>query len=128
MGVVVVAGALVFSACGQGGDKESVRSVSERFYVAVASKEGPKACSELGTDTVSELEKQEEKPCPKAVLELKLSGSKAAGETVYVNSAKVELVEGDTVFLDKEADGWKISAAGCKPTSDDEPYDCEVES
>jgi hypothetical protein len=128
VGGAVLAGALLFAGCGQGGEKEAVRSVSEHFYAAVASKDGRSACSDLDAHTISELEKQEQKPCPEAVLELKLSGSKAAGAAVYVNSARVDLVRGDSVFLGKESDGWKVSAAGCKPTVEDEPYDCAVES
>jgi hypothetical protein len=34
---------------------------------------------------------------------------------------------GDTLFLDQTSTGWKISAAGCRLTSPDEPYDCELE-
>ncbi len=126
----VAAGALLLLGCGAGGEQDAVRDVTEQFYAAVADKDGEAACSQLGKDTLTELEKQEREPCPKAVLGLKLSGSKAADASVYVTSARVELLKGDTVFLDEESDGWKIAAAGCKPAGDpdQEPYDCEVES
>jgi hypothetical protein len=127
---VALLGALLLSGCGRGADEDSARSVAEGFYSAVAAGDGQRACSELGSDTLTELEKQEGKPCPQAVLELKLSGSKAAGESVYLTSASVRLARGDTVFLDEGPDGWKVSAVGCKPMGrpSEEPYDCEVES
>jgi hypothetical protein len=130
VGVLLVAGTLVLLGCGQGGEKQSVRRVTEEFYAAVAAGEGSKACAELSADTITELEKQEQKRCPDAVLGLRLSGSKAAAAAVYLDSAEVELLTGDTVFLDEESDGWKVSAAGCKPAGkpSEEPYDCEVES
>jgi hypothetical protein len=44
-----------------------------------------------------------------------------------VTSASVALARGGAIFLDEAADGWEISAAGCRPTGDDLPYDCELE-
>jgi hypothetical protein len=32
-----------------------------------------------------------------------------------------------TTFLDEGARGWKVSVAGCTPTSPDLPYDCVLE-
>jgi hypothetical protein len=46
---------------------------------------------------------------------------------VYVTSASVALASGGTMFLDEAADGWEVSAAGCRPTTDDLPYDCALE-
>ena len=33
---------------------------------------------------------------------------------------------GDTVFLLRFPDGWRVSAAGCTPQGE-APYDCEVQ-
>ena len=70
------------------------------------------------------------KPCPEAVLALKLSGARVTAEQAYVTEAKVETDGGDSVFLEETGDdGWLVTAAGCRPTPDQEaPYDCEVES
>jgi hypothetical protein len=44
-----------------------------------------------------------------------------------VTSASVSLVDGGTLFLDEASDGWEISAAGCRPSAPDRPFDCELE-
>lgn len=117
------------SGCGAGGDDESAGNVAEGFYSAVAAKQGSAACSQLSESTVSELEKEEMAPCDKAVEELKLTGSRVARSVVFVTSALVELKGGDYVFLEKTSEGWKVSAAGCKPEpGEEQPADCEVES
>jgi hypothetical protein len=47
---------------------------------------------------------------------------------VEITSAYVRLTGGSADFLDEGPEGWRISAAGCKPgTSSDHPYQCEVE-
>jgi hypothetical protein len=122
------AGALAASGCGRGGAHDAVKQTAERFYHAVQARDGSAACELLGDETRKQLEKDEMKPCDQAVFELELQGSRADAATVTETSAEVHLAHGDTVFLDEGPDGWQVSAAGCKPGSDQEPYDCEVES
>ena len=50
-----------------------------------------------------------------------------AETSVYVTSAAVSLLDGGTLFLDEAPDGWEISAAGCRPSAPDRPFDCELE-
>jgi len=115
--------------CGAGGEDERAGRVAEEFYSAVAAGDGPRACAQLSESTLSELEKDEMSPCRRAVTELELSGAAVERSTVYVTSALVELRGGDRVFLDRTPEGWKVSAAGCKPEGGEEqPDDCEVES
>ena len=40
-----------------------------------------------------------------------------AKASVYVTSASVSLVDGNTLFLDEASDGWQVSAAGCRPSA-----------
>ena len=47
---------------------------------------------------------------------------------VYSTDAAVELLRGDTVFLQDTAEGWRIDAAGCRPQAHGKPADCELES
>ena len=118
-----------FAGCAAGSDDESAGAVARELYAAVAAKDGARACSQLSESTIQELESQEMKACEEAVTELQLSGSDVARATVYLTSARVELRGGDHVFLDKTAEGWKVSAAGCKPQpGEEQPDDCEVES
>ena len=46
---------------------------------------------------------------------------------VFGLSAKVDLADGKSVFLEETPAGWRVSAAGCTPVGGDEPYECEVE-
>ena len=115
--------------CGAGGEDERAARVAEQFYSAVAEKDGSTACAQLSESTLTELEKDEMSPCRRAVTELELSGAAVERSTVYVTSALVELRGGDRVFLDRTPEGWKVSAAGCKPEGGEEqPDDCEIES
>jgi hypothetical protein len=121
---------LALSACGQGDDREQVRSISERFNHALDGEDGAAACDELSTDTVKALQSQEKKPCPEAILGLGLKSSGTVRVQVFVTSAKVDLESGQTAFLDRDAEGWRLSAIGCAPKEGkpaDRPYDCELE-
>lgn len=86
------------------------------------------ACSRLAPETVKTLEKGGA-ACAQA---LKDAGLPAAGERRAVevagHSAQVRYA-GDTLFLARFDDGWRVTAAGCRLTSDDpsEPYDCDVD-
>src|SRR3712207_7370715 len=58
-----------------------------------------------------QLEKDEQKPCPMAVLELELAGVTPATTAVYVEQAKADFRGGDSVFLEETKNGWRVSAA-----------------
>jgi hypothetical protein len=120
--------ALAVSGCGAT-DTDGARGAAEAFYGAYASKDGPAACEQLSESTREELVEEEQKPCEQAVLELKLSGERAVAEQAYITESKIELDGGDSAFVEETPDGWRVSAAGCKPVDEQEaPYDCEVES
>jgi hypothetical protein len=126
--LLVCAGVLALAGCGRTGDRATVRSVAEGFYTAVADHDGAAACARLSADTRQALEQQESAPCARAVQRLDLSGRRADIVQVYSTDAAVELVHGDTVFLEDTSRGWRISAAGCRPQAHGEPADCEVQS
>ena len=116
-----------FAGCGTGKDEREARAAVERFEAALASKDGASACHELSSALSSSLESSEKKPCEQAILAAGLTPARAISDaSVWVNGAQVKL-DGDTLFLDETATGWKVSAAGCKFQSSDEPYECELE-
>ena len=120
--------ALPLAACGTGARERDAAAVAERFHAALESGDGRAACHELSEETVSKLEQQEGKPCAKAILGMKLpTGGTATVKRVEITSAYVRLDRGSADFLDEGPDGWRISAAGCKPSPSDQPYECEVE-
>jgi hypothetical protein len=120
--------ALVAAGCGSGDRADDAAAVTERFHAALEAEDGRAACDELNTETASKLAQQEKKPCEEAILELELpKGGTVAVRRVEMRSAYTALAEGSADFLGEGPDGWKISAAGCKPTAPDQPYDCELE-
>ena len=120
--------ALPLAACGTAERERDAATVVERFHAALESGDGQAACQDLGEETVSRLEQQEQKPCEQAIVGLKLpKGGTAGFKAVDVGSAYVSLAHGSVDFLNEGPEGWKISAAGCRPTAPDQPYDCELE-
>ncbi len=121
--------ALPLAACGTGDRERGAAAVAERFHAALERGDAQTACGQLSEETVSKLEQQEKKPCEQAILTLKLAkGGTAAVRRVEITSAYIRVTGGSADFLDEGPEGWRISAAGCKPgASSDEPYQCEVE-
>jgi hypothetical protein len=119
---------MIVAGCGTGEREDEAAAVAESFHAALEQGDGEGACGELAEETASKLEQEEEKPCEEAILELELpEGGTAVYRRVELRSAVTRLAEGGTDFLDEGPDGWKISAAGCEPTTPDRPYDCELE-
>ena len=122
---------LALAACGTGDDRAQARAVTERFVAAIDADRGGDACEQLSDATAEELEKQEKRSCDDAITGLDLSGGAVVTTEVYVTNAKVDLASGESVFLDREPSGWKISAAGCRSTGGkprDRPLDCELQA
>lgn len=119
---------LPLAACGTAGREHDAAAVAERFQAALQSKDGKAACAELSEETASKLEQQEKKPCEQAILGLELpKGGGVAFTEIEVTSAYVRLAAGGADFLDEGPEGWSISAAGCRPTGPELPYECELE-
>jgi hypothetical protein len=118
----------MLSGCGTGGREDDAAAVVERFHAALEQDDGAAACEELAEETASKLEREEQKPCEEAILELELPrGGSVAYRRVEVRSAVIRLADGASDFLDEGPDGWRISAAGCEPTTPEQPYDCVLE-
>jgi hypothetical protein len=119
---------LPLAACGTASREHDAAAVAERFQAALRSSDGKAACAELSAETVSKLEQQERKPCERAILGLELpKGGSVAFTEIEVTSAYVRLAGGGADFLDEGPEGWSISAAGCRPTRPELPYECELE-
>jgi hypothetical protein len=122
-----VAAALALSGCGVGGSEREARAVTDSFLTAIGNRDGHAACAQLSRDTVKKIIESDQKPCEEAILDLKLQGASAGSVRVYVNSARATVAGGDRLYLDRGPNGWKISAAGCKPQPDRQPDDCDLE-
>jgi hypothetical protein len=122
---------LALAGCGGGAARAEVRSVTERFFSALARHDGRAACLHLSRATRRELESEEQKPCARAIEALDVDGAPVTRVQVFITNAKADLANGDSVFLGQGPDGWQLSAIGCqvqggKPA--DRPYDCELEA
>ena len=123
--------AALLSGCGQSANRETVRTVTDRFYAAVSGNDGATACAQLAKPTVKQLEQDEKATCAKAVGALGLTPARIARVEVYVTNAKVDLTNGASAYLEDTARGWRISALGCRATDGDpeeQPMSCAVES
>jgi hypothetical protein len=119
---------LALAGCGTGDRDDDVAAAAQSFHAALEAGDGQAACRQLSEETASKLEQQEEKPCEEAILSLELpKGGTVADARVYITGAVATLAGGGTDYLDEGADGWKVSAAGCRPTAPEQPYECELE-
>lgn len=126
--VLLLAVVCLGTGCGTAGRERDARDVVGRFQAALADRDGAAACGELSSATAQKLQLDEGTPCRRAILELRLPGGRPGMATVSVSSASVSLRGGATLFLDEGTGGWRISAAGCRPTAPDKPFDCDLES
>lgn len=127
LAVVVVA----LAGCGTSDDEAQVRRAAESFYGAIRDHDGDAACALLGSDTVKELESQESKQCAEAITGLDYRGGEVAAVAVYATNAKVDLSSGESLFLSRQREGWRLSALACESKQGkprDRPFDCEVEA
>ena len=110
----------------RGHEDPAAAAAVSRFSLAVRQDQGARACAELSAATRKALEEQEDAACEKAVLELGLSGGTVGKSDVAERSAKVDVGDDGSVFLEQTRKGWLITAFGCEPVKA-RPYDCEVE-
>jgi hypothetical protein len=126
--LAVCALASAFSGCGRAQDDRAVSAVTERFLHAVQSHDGARACAQLSNGAVQALEHDQGERCTKAVVSLAVEASAVRRSQVFGGGAKVDLADGHSAFLERTRRGWRVSAAGCAPEGDDQPYTCEVEA
>ena len=82
-------------------------------------------CDLLAPTTLAALEESESEPCAEAIAQLPLEPGQVESVEVWGHDAQVRTT-GDTVFLSLTPDGWRVTAAACRPNGE-APYDCEVE-
>jgi len=122
---------LVAAGCGTADDREQAVGVVERFYDAVRHDRAEEACAQLSTAAMTQLESQAQQSCTGAIARLEYEGGGIVDAHVYITNAKVDLRNGESAFLSRETDGWKITALACRPEEGkprDRPYACEMEA
>ncbi|MFG3442966.1 hypothetical protein ACGF0J_37480 [Nonomuraea sp. NPDC047897] len=105
-------------------DTAAPARTAERFHTAVAERRDGAACALLAPRTAERLPDPGQ-TCAEALRAVGLgAGGPVTGVQVWGDEAQVRLA-GDTMFLHRFGDGWRVKAAGCKPRGG-LPYDCEV--
>lgn len=122
--VIVVTGTTAASAASCSSSDSPAAQVAQRFANAVDASGAAAACSYLAPATKSALEQSAGKPCPAALLEEHLPHAGAVrSSATYGTMAQVHL-SGDTYFLSRFHDRWRVMAAGCTPRKGQHPYNC----
>jgi hypothetical protein len=114
------------AACSDPGAQQA-SAVAEAFERASAS-DMTAACLLLSDATRDQLEKSAKQACEQALPEEELpEPSTVRSVDVYGRDAMVRL-DGDTMFLARFADGWRVTAAACQPgPTPESPYECNLE-
>lgn len=129
--ICTLAAALTASGCGTADERDEVRAVVAAFYDAIRSDDGGAACSQLSGSLFEQVESQTQQSCPDAITRFEYEGGAVVAAEVYITNAKVDLRSGESAFLGRESDGWKLSAIACKAEKGkpaDRPLKCEAES
>lgn len=122
---------LTAGGCGTGDDRDQAAGVVERFYDALRADDGAGACRQLSAAAVAQLESRSGRSCASVVTRLPFEGGAVVKSEVFVTSARVQLRNDESAFLDREPTGWKLTAVGCRAEDGKprhRPLDCELEA
>lgn len=121
LGVVAL---LMVAGCGSASET-SAREAADRFESALGSSEPGQACGLLAPDTADLLESLRPEGCEQALPALDLPRGQVSTIAVWGDAAQARAGD-DVLFLRELRDGWHVVAAGCKPTGEDQPYECDL--
>lgn len=111
--------------CARPADQADVRRAVRAFFAAIAGQQDRQACAWLAPQAAKSL-RTSDSTCAEEIGKLKLTGGRIRAVRVWGDRAQAVL-SGDTVFLSRFPQGWKVTAAGCRPQRQG-PYDCDVEA
>ena len=123
---VLLAAAVVLpgtAGCGGSAEEANVRRGTAGVFAAVAAQDDERACADLAPQAARALATSDS-GCAEQLGELKLTGGTVRAVRVWGDRAQV-LLSGDTVFLSRARQGWKVTGAGCRRQPEG-LYDCEV--
>ena len=121
---VVGTALLALSGCGNVADDDVAR-VATAF--AQDGQNAAARCSLLAPTTLATLTGQESSTCPDAIGNVKTGTGRLVSVEVWGEEAQAKLTD-DTLFLTRTPRGWRVLAAGCKPRSQQQPYDCQLQA
>ncbi|MFD0278943.1 hypothetical protein ACFVHB_34240 [Kitasatospora sp. NPDC127111] len=105
--------------------EDAAAAAAQRFEAAVQQQDNSALCRALAPGTRQELEDNVKSSCEQAIGDSDLPPASGISRVdVYGQQARVVLDQ-DTLFLSAFPEGWKITAAGCRPEPR-KPYRCEL--
>lgn len=124
---LVAVGVVAFLAVGAGctpAGQSAAWAAAGQFETALTDHDGEAACRLLSDEARHRLETASTRPCPAALEALSLPAGPARSIQTWGGNSQVRL-DGTVVFLAEFRAGWRVTAAGCTPRTD-QPYDCVV--
>jgi hypothetical protein len=126
-GTIVLALALGCGLSGCAGPSDSgPRRAASDFATAWAQRDGAAVCDLLAPETAAEVAQSAGTSCAAGVLDEQLPREAAPEQLQVWGRAAQARSTTDTLFLARLPDGWRVTAAGCRPQSG-KPYDCQLE-
>jgi hypothetical protein len=122
--VALGAAVLVVSGCGNVADDE-VAKVASAF--AHDAGDAAARCALLAPATLATLTEQESATCPDAIGKVDLGSGRLVSVQVWGEEAQAKMTD-DTLFLTRTPRGWRVMAAACRPRSQSQPYDCQLQA
>lgn len=104
---------------------DPARRAAERFTGAVGGEDTATACALLAETARHRLEAATQQACPVALARLPIPHDAPAASQAWGDGAQVR-TGADTVFLREIDSTWLVTAAGCRPTGEQQPYECVV--
>jgi hypothetical protein len=114
---------ITLSGCGSA-QEETVADTAGAFYEAVGASDGQAACAVLAPASQSELEQSAGKPCAQAILDEDVPDVVDPEDIVVFGTMAQVRFAGETTFLTRFEDGWRVVAAACTPGRS--RYDCSI--
>ena len=113
----------VGAGCTPAGQAEAWATAGQ-FETALAAHDNQAACRLLSDEARHRLETASTRPCPAALAALSLPAGPTRSIETWGGNSQVRL-DGSVLFLAEFRAGWRVTAAGCTPRTD-QPYDCVV--
>jgi hypothetical protein len=123
---VCLASVAVFGSACTGPGADQAAQVADSFE-QIAPNDAAKACELLAPRTHDEVEKAAKKSCAEALPDEDLPDPSPLTSVDVFGHDAIARFGNDTVFLARFPEGWRITAAGCRPgPSEAKPYDCDI--
>ena len=113
----------VSAGCTPTGEAPALATAGQ-FETALAAHDNDAACRLLSDEARHRLEMASARPCAAALAALALPAGPTRSIETWGGNSQVRL-DGSVLFLAEFQTGWRVTAAGCTPRTD-QPYDCVV--